>query len=243
LNRPDWIALDESSRHSLRFVWDDARVDADFRADDTALLDAAALLSIRARMALAVGLYEWLVWRFDGLHDRAEPRQVLQAAWCGTVDPRYLKYFELVRQDWTGPIDGALWCGMTHLSHGVNNGHAYEGDLYAALGFLYRLAVHVLPLRNTLDRWLEPVLARLAQQHPVQPIDPLADLFDQRIAEQLGPLVGRASLDPSLPLDVPRDRQFLAGCLADAAAHGNPFLSSPQDLIDLDFAGEYYALP
>ncbi|RON13137.1 hypothetical protein [Pseudomonas frederiksbergensis] len=230
-------------RRNLRFIWDDARVDADFHADSTAVLDAAEDISIRARMALAIGLYEWVVWRFDGLHNHTEPEQVLQASWCSTVDPRYLKYFEFERRQWTGPIDGPLWCAMTHLSFGLNNGYAYEGDLYSALGFLYRLAAHVLPERSVLDRWMQPILIRLGQHYPVQTIDPFADLFDYRIGEQLGPLIGRDVLDPALPPNMARDRQFLSETLANAVATKNPFLATPEDLKDLDFEGEPYLLP
>lgn len=95
------------------------------------MLDQAARLAIRGRMALAVALYEWLVWRFDGMQDRPDPIEVLEASWCATVDPRYLIYFELDRDDWVGPIDGPLWCGMTHLSHGLNEARGMRANSMA----------------------------------------------------------------------------------------------------------------
>ncbi|UXH80653.1 hypothetical protein [Roseateles amylovorans] len=243
LTCPAWVQLDANARRSLRFVWDDARVDADFRADAVPLLDQSARLSVRARMALAVALYEWLVWRFDGLQDRPDPVQVLEASWCATVDPRYLVYFELERDEWVGPIDGPLWCGMTHLSFGLNNGVRHEGDLYGALSFLYRLVMHVLPQRDGFQQWLDHTLKRLAAVAPPIPSDPLDDLFDQRVGEQLGPLFGRPTFDPGLPRDESQDRAFLAGCFTESLATANPYLATPGDLRDLDFEGEPYRLP
>ncbi|PWY36408.1 hypothetical protein [Pseudomonas sp. RW409] len=230
-------------RRNLRFIWDDARVDADFTGNDDEVLEAAVDMSIRARMALAIGLYEWVVWRFDGLHAHAEPTQVLQAAWCATVDPRYLRYFELDRNEWIGPVDGALWCAMTHLRQGLAHGYAYEGDLFDTLRFLHDLAAHVLPLQEGFRNWLKPVLDRLVDNHPPHNPDPLADLFNQRIGEQLGPLVGRDELDPNLPPNPQRTRAFLQQTLAGAIAEANPFLATPADLADLGFDSEPYALP
>jgi len=243
MQRPAWIALDDAARHKLRFLWDDARVDADFTADEGEVLEAALDMSIRARMALAIGLYEWVLWRFEGLHAHAEPAQVLQAAWCATVDPRYLRYFELDRDLWIGPVDGALWCAMAHLRQGLAHGHAYEGDLFDTLRFLHGLAVHVLPGQKAFRDWLEAVLGQLVDEHPPHAADPLADLFNQRIGEQLGPWVGRDELDPGLLPDPRRTRAFLRQTLAEAVAEANPFLATPADLADLGFDAQPYVLP
>jgi hypothetical protein len=241
--RPGWIRLDDGARRKLRYVWDDARVDADFEADDDEVLAAAVDMSVRARMALAVGLYEWVLWRFVGLHDHDEPAQLLEAAWCATVDPRYLAYFALEREDWIGPVDGALWCAMAHLREGLSHGHAYEGDLYDTLRFLHGLAIHVLPDPAPFQAWLEPVLEHLVDAFPAAEGDPLGDLFNERIGEQLGPLVGHDDLDPAGAPNPRRTQAFLRQVLDQAVADENPFLATPDDLADLGFDGEPYALP
>src|SRR6185436_19064573 len=86
----------------------------------------------RARMALAVALTEWIVWRFDGLHGRTQPAAFLEAAWCATADPRYLRFFEVPREDWQGPVEGPLWCAITHLRHALAVGVDFPRDLRAA---------------------------------------------------------------------------------------------------------------
>jgi hypothetical protein len=245
LSQPHWVNFGSADRRQLRFRWDDARVDDDFTGDASVVLSAALKMSVRARMALAVALSEWVVWRFEGLHARDEPRQVLEAAWCATVDPRYLAFFDVPREEWVGPVEGPLWCAMAYLQHGLPKGYELEGDLYDAMELLYLLAVHVVPEPEALERWLGPTLQRLVATYPVSLSDDdgLQDLFDHHIGERLGTLLGRDTLDPTLPIDLARDRRFLTQVLTDASATENPFLATPDDLEDEEFQGEPYVLP
>ena len=243
LTQPRWIDYARGDRRHLRYVWDDARADEDFTGDSSQVLSAALKMSVRARLVLAIGMYEWITWRFDGLHAHTEPIEVLQAAWCATVDPRYLVFYEVEREDWTGPVEGPLWCAMTYLHHGISQGANFEGDLYDALELLYQLAVHVIADTQRFERWFGLVLARFTREYPVQPIDPLDDLFDHRTGELLGPLIGREALDPGEPTDLARDRIFLEQTLSDAFASGNTFLATPEDLEEAQFEGTPYVLP
>lgn len=243
LTQPAWQIFG-SDRRRLQFVWDDARVDEDFTADASAVLSAALQMSVRARMALAVGFFEWIVWRFDGLHERTEPKDVLEAAWCACVDPRYLNHYEFTRDEWEGPIEGPLWCAMAYLQHGLPKGYDLEGDLYDALELLYLLAAHVVPQDAQLERWLGQVLQRLVRYYPLDEQTEIAfdDLFDHRIGERLGVLIGRDTLDPNLPLDPVRDRIFLGAVLAEARDMENPFVASPEDLEEQGFEGAPYSV-
>lgn len=243
LTQATWIHHGQGDLRQLRYLWDDNRLDEDFTGDASSVLSAAMRMAPRARMALAVALYEWVLWRLDGLHQRDEPLQMLHAAWCATVDPRYLAFCEFEREDWIGPVEGPLWCAMTYLLHGLPQGHVLEGDLLDALAFLYLLAEHIAPDRAPLHQWRDAILPRLIQLHPVRDTDPFEDLFDHRIGETLGPLIGRDSFDPALPVDPQRDRRFLADLLAEQTQVGNPFLNSPEDLEELDFEGQPYVLP
>jgi hypothetical protein len=241
--RPSWVDFGDADRRVLQFLWDDARVYRDFTGDASSILDIATKLSIRARLVLLVGLYEWIVWRFDGLHRCEEPVQILEAAWCGTVDPRYLGFFELTREAWVGPVEGPLWCAFTYLEKGFRQSHVFHADTYEAIEFVYLLGLHVLPDTAPFQRWLDATLDRFVQLYPLLPDDPFADLFEERIGEYLGQFIGRDALNPALPIDMGRDRAFLAKSLADARASENPFLASEDDLDDLGFSGVPYVLP
>jgi len=243
LTRPSWVEFGNADRRTLQFLWDDARADDDFTADASEPLDVAERMSIRARLALLVGLYEWIAWRFEGLHQRVEVTQILEAAWCGTVDPRYLRFFELSREQWVGPVDGPLWCAFTYLEHGFRQSHVAEADTLDALEFLYLLAMHVLPDTRPFEAWIQQTAKRLVETYPVQPEDPFADLFEERVGEHLGEFVGRDALDPALAVDITRDRAFLMRLLAQARGRGNPFLANEGDLADRRFEGVPYVLP
>src|SRR4051812_6240320 len=223
LTRPTWINFGDADLRVLRFLWDDARVHHDFTGDAATVLAAARTMAVRARLVLLLGLSEWVVWRFDGLHRRKEPGEIIEAAWCGTVDPRYLAFFELTREHWVGPVEGPLWCALTFLEDGFRESYAVEADTFRAISFVYRLAFHVIPDRRPFASWMTAILNRFTTTYPLLPDDPIADLFDRRIAERLGPLIGRDALDPSLPIDAARGRAFLVRLIGQAREEENPF--------------------
>ncbi|SHN09336.1 hypothetical protein [Rhizobacter sp. OV335] len=242
LPRPDWIALSADERRRLRYIWDDTRASQDVTGNVGWVLEAAVRLSVRAQLTLCVGLYESIVWRFEGLHHRDEALQVAEAAWCATVDPRYLRFYELTRTDWVGPVEGPLWCAMAWLEPAVRIGHQFPAELYDAIGYLGCLAQHVAPQPEAWGAWLEGALERLVARHPPHEDDPFDDPFGRRIGTRLGPLVGRGIFDPHHEPSARADAAFLAGVLADAQASGNPFLANPGDLKDAGFVGTPYRL-
>lgn len=243
LTCPSWIILHDEEKHFLRFIWDDTRGPMDLTEDSSDTLRASMKMSLRARMVLCVGLYEWIVWRFEGLHSRQEPLQIAQVAWCATVDPRYMVFFELTREEWRGPIEGPLWCAMAWLQPAMSKGHLFPRDVYDALSFLTQLALHVLPNRDHFKVWLKIILERYIQFYPLVPEDPLQDLFEHRVSQRLGPLIGRNSLDPTQEVNKQSTHQFLAQTLADARGERNPFLATPTDLEEAGFIDVPYILP
>jgi hypothetical protein len=243
LEAPPWVRFDDPDQ--LSFPWDDALGGAaDFggSTQSTQVVRTALRIEPRARMALAVALTEWIVWRFDGLHGRSQPAAFVEAAWCATADPRYLRFFEVPRQDWQGPIEGPLWCAITHLRHAIAVGVDFPRDLYDGLSYLARLAAYVQPTPGPLQAWLPPVLDRLETAFPVSPEDPLADLFSRDPSSRMGPWVAREVFDPALPLRAPAGPAFLQEVLDAAHRERNPFLSSPEDLKDARFTGVPYRL-
>lgn len=242
LTRPHWIEMSDQERRNLRFIWDDTRALLDFTGDAAPVLRAAMKMSLRARMVLSMGLYEWIVWRFEGLHERAEPLQIAQTGWCATVDPRYMLFFELVREEWRGPVEGPLWCAATWLQPAMSQGHLFPRGVYDALSFLTRLGLHVLPNIYRFQAWLQVVLDRLVQMYPLTPDNLFEDLFDRRVSQRLGPLIGRNVLDPDKEPDVQEGVNFLAQTLRIARDTRNPFLASPDDLKEAGFTEVPYVI-
>ncbi|WP_241270051.1 hypothetical protein [Caballeronia sp. M1242] len=173
-----------------------------------------------------MGLYEWVLWRFAPLHDDPVPGQVAQAAWCGTIDPRMLRFFELTRPDWTGPVRGPLWCAMTWLRPAIAAGDDYPLEIDDALQYLTRLAMHVLPEPARFERWLRAVLLRLAALFPAVPNDPFDDLFGEEVRRRRGPPIARDALDPDVTYDLGSGAPWSAALLAQADPSANPYLAS-----------------
>jgi len=242
LTRPPWINFTDQEKQTIRYVWDDTRALKDFTGDAAPVLRASMQMSLRARMVLCMGLYEWNVWRFEGLHRRREPLQIAQAGWCATVDPRYMRFFELNREEWRGPIEGPLWCAATWLQPAMSQGYRFPRGVYDAISFLTRLALHVLPSTGRFESWLEITLGRLVHTYPVTSEDPFEDLLDRSVAQRLGPLIGPNALDPAKEYDPVAGVSLLVQILRDARAEENRFLSSPADLHDAGFKGEPYVL-
>ena len=243
LTRPHWMELSDREKRHLRFIWDDSRASRDFTGDPAPVLRASMKMAPRARMALCMGLYEWIVWRFEGLHARAEPLQIAEVGWCAMVDPRYMRFFELTRSEWVGPIEGPLWCAITWLQPAMYQGHKFPKEVYNALSYLTRMGLHVLPDPERFQTWVDQTLGRLVKMYPLQPEDPFEDLFDRRVSRRLGPLIGRNVLDPEEEPDLQESAGFLAENLRAARDAGNPFLSSPGDLKESGFVGVPYVLP
>ena len=221
---PPFVQICSGLRGPLHYRWDDTRASKDFTGDADWVLDAAAGMSIRARIVLCVALYEWVVFRFAEVCHDPIPMQILEAAWCGTVDPRYLVYFELDRYDWLGPIRGPLWCAITWLRPAIADGDDQPEEIDDALQYLTRLALHVLPDPGPFGRWLHGVLERLAQLFPRTPDDPFEDLFSQEPGRRRGELIGREVLDLAIPYSVDMGRPSVIAHLAAAEAARNSFV-------------------
>ncbi len=243
LARPPWIELTEQEKRSIHFVWDDTRALKDFTGDAAPVLRAAMKMSLRARMVLCMGLYEWIVWRFEGLHQRPEPLQIAQVGWCATVDPRYMRFFELSREEWLGPIDGPLWCTATWLHYGMRQAHLFPKNLYESLSFLSRMVLHVIPVPGRFQAWQKTTLERLDQVYPLMGDDPFKDLFDRNLSQRLGPLIGRNVLDPTKEPDANESVSLLTETLREARETNNPFLSPPGELEEAGFVGTPYVIP
>jgi hypothetical protein len=242
LQRPEWIHFTEQERVNIHYVWDDTRGPKDFTGDAAPVLRAAMQMSLRARLVLCMGLYEWNVWRFDGLDTRVEPLQIAEAGWCAVADPRYLKFYELARHEWLGPIEGPLWCAAMWLQPAMSQGHRFPKEVFNAISFLTRMALHVLPRHEGFQNWLGVILERFIRLFPETPEDPFQDVFDRHVGSRLGPYIGRNALNPVGPFVAEDGVRFLSHTLQQASASGNPFLASRADLRDAGFRGVPYVL-
>jgi hypothetical protein len=239
---PRYIAQARVDVPLLRFKWDDWRVDDDFEYDSSHIVKKLSGVSLRARIAAGIGIYEWIIWRFRSVSEDPAPYQIAEAAWCGNVHRQYMKYDELDREEWVGPIRGPLWCAVTWLIPMVLSGDNDPEECESGLAFLPTLAVHVLPKPEAFEGWLDKRIERLVKFYSVAPEDPFEDLFSEQEEERRGPLAAPEVLDPAFDYKPEMVKALLAKYLQGVDYRGNPFLHSPEEMIREGFQGTPYVL-
>lgn len=239
---PGYIETANIDDPRLRFVWDDTRASEDFQFSPDALLEKIAGVTLHAKIALGIGIYEWVIWRFRSISDDPLPFQVAEAAWCANVHRLYMKYIELDRDCWLGPIRGPLWCATTWLLPMVFFSDDRPEEWESGLAYLSRLAVHVLPRPSVFKNWLRISQERLVKLYPLPQPDPFEDLFGEREEERRGPLVPREVLDPRLTFQTEVTNLLINKYLAGVDRRTNTLLRSPEEMVAAGFDGAPYTI-
>jgi hypothetical protein len=226
----------------LRFKWDDWNPSKDFGYDSAMVVEKLARVSLRAKIAVAIGIYEWIIGRFRSLSDDPAPFQVAEASWCANIHRAYMDYFEWRRRDWIGPVRGPIWEAATWLAPMIFFSDDNPEEWESGLSYLPRLAVHILPKPAVFEKWLEQIMERLASLYPASKEDPFDDLFKEKEEERRGPLVAREALDPGFDYEPEMARKLLADFLRGVDYTKNPYLRSPKDMLEDGFEGIPYTL-
>ena len=224
----------------LRYRWDDWKASEEFRHPVPEAIGSLTEVVPRARVALGIGVYEWIIARFRRVSDDPGPADLAEAAWCGCVDRRYLLETEFTREEWLGPIRGPLWCAATWLVPMVLAGEADPEEVDSGLAYLPRLALHVLPDATPFMGWLEAAVARMVRFYPLPSVDPFEDLFGEREEGRRGPLVPQEVLDPGYGFRPEDATMLVEQFLRSVDPRRNPYLRSAADMRRAGFEGRAY---
>lgn len=180
-------------------------------------------VTLRAKIALMIGVHEWVLGRFLQLTNKALPFQMAEASWCANVNVDYVPYFELNVDEFIGPIDRALFYSTVCLHNVIfvsdniydlddledeekDPEYFYSGDEWEVnLRDMIALTLHIIPSDKVVffERWLEITVSKLISLYSpkIEP-DPLDNLFGQdNNLSLLGDYVAREVLDPEFPFD------------------------------------------
>ncbi len=238
--RPPHILKAKLGSQDLRFTWDDWKAEDLYEYDSSEIAQKLMRLTIRAQIAIGIGIYEWIMWRLQDASETDVPRHLAEAARCGMVDPRYMKYVELPRREWMGPVHGPLWCAVTWMVPMVFHEEMGEVELESGLEYLPSLAMHVVPEPELFENWLHVIADRLLQHYEAEEADPFEDLFGDE--DRAGKVVPREALDPDFDFR-PEDGDSLMEAYLKSVDHqGNPFLRSPQEMLAEGFDKTPYRL-
>jgi len=239
---PHYIANQSQPSPVLNYVWDITRGGRDFQYNPTEIIDKMFNATMRSRIALCIGIHEWIVWRYHRLSGDIRPLQIAEAAWCGNIKSAYMIYYEL-DIDESGPITSVLFNSMVSVGSVLKYTSEWEDLWVEKLAYLVRMAMHVLPNPKPFENWLETITDRLLLLYPAPEDDPFEDLFNDHEEERRGPLVAREAIDPSFDYHPDLAPQLLDKFLRSVDYKNNPFLRSPEELMELGIEHPYRLLP
>ena len=226
---PKYIQTANIDNTELHFTWDDWKVSELFTYDSTAIAEKLLKLEPRAQVAMGVGIYEWIAWRFRKVTDELLPYRLAEAAWLGVSDPFHMAYVELERRSWMGPVRGPLWCAVTWLVPMVFYKQKGEEELESGLRYLPRLAMHVLPDPRPFEEWINFVSNRLLYLYEAKKDDPFDDLFE--LNDHGGVVVPKEALDPDFEFSPDRSEKLFQKYLQSTDPEKNPIINGPEQMV------------
>ena len=225
---PRYIKKANIDTTDLHFTWDDWKASQLFTYNSDEIAGKLLNLVPRAQIAMGIGIYEWIVWRFRKVTDELLPYHLAEAAWLGVANPFHMTYVELERKEWMGPVRGPLWCAVTWMVPMVFHRQMDEGELESGLRYLPRLAMHVLPDARPFEEWIHFVSNRLLYLYKDEEIGPFDDLFDDE--DHGGAITPREALDPDFEYNPDRAEQLFQKYLQSTDSEKNTVLNTPEQM-------------
>lgn len=239
LTKPGHIAALRIADPVIRYRWNEWNVRAAYEPIDPQLCQRLQGLTRRSVTGFAIACGEWVAYRYEGLTDRDEPLDLLEAAWAANIDPAYSYPFETEDDEWRGPLLGPLNIMMALVVDALF-GHEAIADPAQDACRLTALARHVLPDPAPFQRWQEACLARL-HRHCTVTATAEAALLDETALD--GDPVPRELYDPMFQFDPAQTATLIKAFLVPLASSQNPFLGTPEEMLDAGFVGTPYQWP
>lgn len=229
LEIPSYVRNAEIQDNHLRYRWDDSNPQQAYAVSDgeEELSDQTERLSFRANMALTIASAEWVIHRYDLLSDDRTPHEYLEASWAAVVDHRYLCPWEVPAEDWRGPIRAPIAVALLIVQEAVRAA-VHEDSLGVPVLYMSNLAKYILPQSAAFLAWRDPVIDRLREASPFDP------------QETLGEVVPREAFDLGSSFVSSTTEFVINGFLARLNPGSNPFLHSPEEMVELHFDGIPY---
>lgn len=255
---PNYILNANLNSPEFSYTWYDPDPKRNFQTDYAKnIIQMVEPIGLRSKIALIIGVHEWVLGRFYQLTNSRLPFQMAEAAWCANIDVRYIPYSEFDGQEFTGPVEKALFYSMICLHNVIyvsdniydledldneekDPEYYYSGNEWLVeLEDIISLALHILSDQAPFKLWLEGVVKRLVNNYTQPKLDPFSNLFGQdNNASLLGDYVPREALDLSIDFDkqqtIPLLNKFLAG-----VDKSNPLLT-PMESLKKKMPNPYY---
>jgi len=224
---PKYVQIPVIQTPTVHYKWDDWNVEEVDLPLDEELQKRLQSISQRAVVAFTIATAHWIVYRFGRLSDDPSPGQHLEAAWAQVVHFHYSVHEDINPNEWSGPVRGPLGTAIRRVKFAIQQAEAC-GDPPWRAGRAWKLAQHVISDPVPYRTWCDQIMTRLQKLYPLNS------------EEKLGEVVPREALDPDLDFQIEQTELLVNRFLRGLNYRANPFLNSPQQMIEQGFKGTPY---
>jgi hypothetical protein len=230
LTIPRYLQEANIQSRTIRYEWDDWNTEQAEEPIDEDFYKQLQGLSQRACIAFAVGTAGWIVQRFRQLCTDPTPDQYLEAAWAKVVHECYggITWEEYASEDqWIGPVNGPISRAMDSVQYVLQQAEE-DGEPELGGAWITNLARYVMSEPLPYQRWRGSI------------IDRFSTLYSRNPEETLGEVVPMECLDPEANFQLEQTEALVNRFLASLDYKSNPFLNSPEKMLEEGFEGIPY---
>jgi hypothetical protein len=214
---------------SVRYLWDDWKIERAEQPIDPALQAKLTAMSRRAVLAFIVATGEWIAHRFAQLEPDPGPQNYLESAWARAIDVTYGdKRWEQYGERWRGPVQGALSRALNRVETAIEQLYDEGVDPARDGALIANLARHVMTDPGPYEAWRDVVIARLLALYPRDKADELGDPVPRELVFEGG------AYDPA------QADALLNAFLSRLDHRSNAFLNEPASMQREGFRGTPY---
>jgi hypothetical protein len=234
---PAYLPNSKIDDNLIRYKWDDWDVEQAEEPVSDKLYGKLTDISFRANVAFAIGVAEWVVYRYRLVFDDPLPCQYLTAAWAQVIDWNYGCYpwEDYIDQfssshEWSGPVKGPINRAMSLVRFSITQAQEY-GNPSLPAAWISNLARYVMNEPSPYRRWRRDILRKFTGLYP----------FDEE--EPLGEVIPREEMAPDAEIteaDIPWLVNSYLSSIRPTIGE-NPFLRPPDEMRKEGFVGDPYA--
>lgn len=233
LTIPKYLKQTNIADSPVQHAWNDADPQLMYLGD-ARLAHRIGEISCRGVVALSAGFAEWIAWRLSKHCSAPVLFYEIDAVWAGIVDWKYMhpispSLHTPLPKDWQGPERGPV-CAAFYLLFGIVNNTKRSVRAFLESSYLSQLALHVMPDPKPFKDWRRFVIRRLREMYPCEE------------GNELGPAISKEALDPDFDYKPDIATELHSKFLQGLDYKQNPFLRSPEEMIQEGFEGIPYAL-
>jgi hypothetical protein len=252
MKHPSWIP-EQVVGAPIEFKWSGASDHVGPMETVTPLLNMLSGKTTCGQVSLIAGLLQWAAWRLNGHTDSEHNLWLAEAAFAYQVDWRYCDV-DAGREPVDQPPAQSAMMLVNSFARQALDYDEFWNSYYQPVRLVFHAAhvvQHILPKseRAVFEGWLKSTVARLDLVAP-KPEEAFKKKKEFASAEEHAAFISRHRgvplppevLDPSFEYEDSARAELVSKFLSSVNWDANPYLRSPDAMIELGFVGKPYQL-